>query len=366
MTTIQDSPLAAAHETFATFAVMSDAQRVHSTLWVAASHVYRMFPAFARLDYAAIGPGCGKTTTLEVATAMCPQPLVVGHSTQSSLKNWLDEYPDTTLGIDERDVIFGTTGRGVRSAKELSSMLNAGYAANGTMLATRSGKAVKIPVYNAVALAGIGRTYPALLDRSITITLEKGMPAETWVSVLYERQLHAIGRDLSDWLNSRDARAFLAAQPYIADIPGDPRHKLIMACMAAIAEYAGIGAQFRDSEAEIISGITAKPPKSRAEMLRDDLTRTWPETRALASADDIRAMLPDWPIAPGRIGDVWLAGLLRELGAERVTSNGDAGYRRNDVITESAEHSNRTENTEQSFPGLRAADAREAFTLLED
>jgi hypothetical protein len=364
MTDIRDTQLGTVYETIGQFAVMSDAQRMHCALWVAGTHVFRMFPAFARLDLAATGPGCGKTTTLEVLLSMCPQPLVVGHSTQSSLKNWLDEYPDTTLGIDERDMIFGTTGRGVRNVKELSSMLNSGYAANGKMLATRNGKAVQIPVYNPVALAGIGRLDGALFDRSITITLEKGMPATTWVSVLYESQLHAIGKDLNDWLNSRDSREFLAAQPYIANVPGDPRHKLIMACMAAIAELAGIGPEFRDAETEIVSGISAKPPRTRAEMLIDDLAAVWPATVPVASAETFRAWLPNWPIGPGHVGDVWLAGLLRSAGIESVTTNGVRGYRRSDVITDS--ENSETEQRTQNSETLDSARAAEAFALLEN
>lgn len=364
--TISDTPLGVAYDVAGQFVAMSDAQRLHCTLWAASTYVYRLFPAFGRLDFAAVGPGCGKSTALEVFTAFCPEPLTVGHSTQSSLKNWVDEYPNTTLGIDERDTIFGTTGRGAKSAKELSSMLNAGYAANGKMLATRNGRAVRIPVYNAVALAGIGRTYDALLDRSITIQLEKRMPAEVWVSVLYEKQMHAIGKDIKEWLSGRSEREFLAGQPYMADIPGDPRHKLIMAPMAAIAALAGLSDEFRDAENEIVTGMSSAPVLTRGQMLARDLAHVWPVAQERATADDIRAMLPDWPIAPGRVGDVFLASLMRTVGAETQASNGVRAYLRSDVLADTDSEHTETAHRTQHTENLRSADAAEAFRLLEN
>ncbi len=361
---IGNTPLGSAYEMISAFCVMSEGQQVHATLWAAASRIFRMFPAFPRLDFSAEQPGCGKSVSLEVAIALCPNPLTVAYSTEASIKNWLDEHPETTLGLDERDGLFGTMGRNV-SRKELIAILNAGYAQNGKVLSTRNGHAVMTPVYNAIAHAGIGRAYEALLDRSITINLRKAQPEISWTSVLHEKTLWRIGDSLGEWLSDSDSQEFLEAQPKIADIAGDPRHKLIMAPLAAVARLAGCHDQFLAAENEVITGIRSHPLPSRSEMLLRDLAMALEldsgRTPAiLLSLQDIRGLLRDnggdlWEaIEPGPLGDIELRGLLREQGLETKTSGSIRGYRTDEIAHCSDRHG--YSNTDSNI-GQRTADS---------
>jgi hypothetical protein len=189
-------------------------------------------------------------------------------------------------------------------------------------------------IYNAMLHAGIGRAYPALADRSVTIRLEKALPAEPWVSVLYEPELQRTGKDIGEWLNGPAERGLLEKQPRMAAIEGDPRHQLKMAPLAAVAAIAGIYDHFLAAEKEIQSGIKASPMPSRADMLIRDLT---PLAGQLITGEEIRALLPG-QFPQGRVGDVIIAGLLREAGIPSQTSNGMRGYR----MGENTEH--RTQN----------------------
>jgi hypothetical protein len=334
---IEDTPLGTAYDLLGTFVNMSESQRLHVTLWAAATRVFKDFPAFARLDFSATGPGCGKSTAIEAVTALCPEPVVVSYSTQSSVKSWLDEYPSATMGLDERDGLFGTTGRSTSSRTELIAILNAGYAANGKVMCMRSGRAVLMYVYNAMLHAGIGRTYAALADRSVTITLEKALPAETWVSVLHEPTMLAVGKDIGEWLGRREIRQAVSAQPRTADIAGDPRHKLKMGPMAAIAAVAGVYAEFVKAEEEIQSGTCTSQSRSRPELLLDAL-RSLAVDAGMLTSEDVRRLLPDWGFAPGRVGDIHIAGLLREAGVQSTTSNGVRGYRITENTEQKADH----------------------------
>jgi hypothetical protein len=222
--------------------------------------------------------------------------------------------------------------------------LNAGYAANGKVMCQRGGKSVLMSVYNAMLHAGIGRTYPALADRSITITLQKSMPSEVWVSVLHEGFLHQTGREVNAWLAGKAERKFLASQPPMARLLGDrdPRHLLKLAPMAAVAELAGIGDVFREAEEEVTSGLTQNPLPSQSEMLIADLAD---HVGTLMSAADIRAALPGRYPA-GRFGDTVISQLMREAGVGSDTSNSMRGYRIPSVATQHTAHS--TQHTAHS------------------
>lgn len=323
---IEDTPLGTTYDMEGNFVSMTDAQRVMVTSWIAASRIFRTKAAFARLGFAALGKGCGKTTAMEVTAAFCPEPLTVAYSTQASVKNWLDEYPDSTVGLDEIDLMFGTTGRARGGSAELQSILNAGYAQNGKVLCTRGGKPVKMAVYNAMLYAGIGRTYDTLVDRSLVITLQKTKPADVWIPVLHEKTLNRVGRDVGEWLNERASRKFLAEQPSMVTDIGkdrDPRDMLKLAPLAAVAKLAGFYPQWLDAEHEVHTGIQANPMPSRGEMLLGTLQEAVPGT--VITADEIRQLMPG-EFTPGRLGDIEIAGLLRDAGVTSQASGGVRGY----------------------------------------
>lgn len=320
MTDIRDTELGLMHSYQEAFITSSDAQRLMMCLWAASTRIYRSKQAFARLGFSAAGKGCGKTTAMQVVGAFCQEPVVVGYSTSAALKGWFDEHPDSVVGLDERDQMFGATGRSTGGRAEIVTVLNSGYEVTGKVMCVRNSKTVLMKVYNAMMHGGIGRAPETLADRSVDITLQKAQPQETYVESLYGAEMARTGQEIADWLSGHAERKAIDAYGHRARLGADPRHELMMAPLGAVASLCGLDDEFRAADEEIRSGVRANPMPSRAEMLLTKL----PAGERL-TADDIRTLLPG-EFLPGRMGDLLIAGLLRQVGIERTSSNGWHGY----------------------------------------
>jgi hypothetical protein len=342
VTNIDQTPLGMIYDYTGLFIVASESQRLMMSLWAASTRIYKTKQAFARLGFSAAGKGCGKTTAMQVVGAFCNEPVVVGYSTSAALKGWFDEHPESVVGLDERDQMFGATGRSTGGRAEIVTVLNAGYEVTGKVMCQRSGKTVLMNVYNAMMHGGIGRAPETLADRSVDITLNKAQPAETYVESLYGAELARTGQEVADWLSGHGERKALAAYGHRAHLGADPRHELMMAPLGAVASVAGLTDEFHAADEEIRSGIRANPMPSRAEMLLAAITPL--AAGSLVTADEIRVLLPG-EFLPGRIGDTLIAGLMRQVGVESVTSNGVRGYRlpeHSDQNTQNTEHRTHT------------------------
>lgn len=336
---IRDTELGSAFEALSLFSGATESQRVIMTLWATHTYMYDMFAATPRLDFCADGPGTGKTVNMQVTLALSHAPLVVGYASQASVYSWLDEHPDTTFGFDEVDKIFGTTGRKT-SRSILAAVINDGYTPKGRVLVVRNGHAVQMPVFCPIAMAGIGSLPEDTATRAIMMHLEKKQPSEVYVPELHEDSLEFIGAQIKDWITTKDAHEFLSACPNLAEIPsGDPRLKLIYAPLAAIASYAGCHDQFCDAVDEIQTGIVDKPPTPLYRLMLSDLRMSWPSGGpGIATADTVITWLRSansgrWShLTTGRVGNIALAGLMRDNGIETRTSNGTRGYRHEDVF----------------------------------
>lgn len=349
MTPFDGTPLALPYDYHGQFLRLSRAQQVLNTLWAAHTHVFRAKSVSPRAYYTADVPGAGKTTAMEVTLALSANPLATSYASQAAVHTWLDEHPDTTLGLDEADMMWGTTGRS-KGRNILTAIVNAGYTSLGSALVVRNSSAVKIPVYCPVALAGIGALPGPLMSRSLVIKLTKALPAETWLPELYMADLSAAALDMARWLRSEDSQDQLAKAEPLADVPGDPRFRQIMAPLAAIADLAGAGELFRKSVSELVSGIESSPPTPTYELLLADLREVWPAGRTLLSGyEAIRALRahPErrWDgMSVTRIGEMRLAALLREAGIETKVSNAVRGYLASDVMLQSVA----TDNTQHT------------------
>ena len=337
---IKDSPAGAAYGALSLFSGASEAQRVVCATWSAHTYIYRQFAATPRLDFAADMPGTGKTVNMQVTCALSANHLVLGYESQASLYSWLDQHPDTTFGLDEIDKALGEDGRKTSRAI-LAAVVNDGYQANGHVLVNRSSKAVLIPVFVPVALAGLGRLPFDTETRSAVIHLAKVTPAEVYLPPIHDPELALVGAGLKEWLTSRTATDYLTSQPRIASpaVGADPRYRLIMAPLEAIASLGGYREQFTDAVREIQSGIAEHPPTPLYGLLLADLREAWPaDGPAMADSAQIITWLRShemerWrDLQVGRIGDVTLANLLRQAGVPSRTSNGRRGYRRSDVF----------------------------------
>ena len=352
---ISETRLGTAFEAISQFSGATRAQRMLMTLWAAHTFTFRAFPASPRIDFCADGPGCGKTVNMQVVTDLSESPVVVGYSSQASVYSYLDEHPDTTLGLDETDKIFGTTGRKTSRAI-LAAIINDGYTSRGKVMVMRNGKSVLMPVYSPIALAGIGRLPDDTLDRCLVIYLEKSAPPMTYVPELYADDLRLIADAMAQWLTLKESQEALKAAPQLADVPGSPRFRLIMAPLAAIAQLAGCLDQFKTAITEIQTGISENPPASLAELLISDLASAWPAELPVLRACELITLLHGHPshrwdkLSTSRIGEIALAGMFREAEIESQVRDGVRGYLRADVLGEQQTTDNRYDDEFTDLP----------------
>jgi hypothetical protein len=155
------------------------------TLWVAGSHardehgvlIWREFP---RLGMLSSEPGSGKSRVLELLAMLCPAvPGIESEPSEPAVALAIGKE-HVTLLLDEADVLFGTGTR--KSA--IRAIINAGYKRGGTWSRVRKGKVERIPVFGALALAGLdvmekgtGSSLEALLQRFIIIRMRKAAGA---------------------------------------------------------------------------------------------------------------------------------------------------------------------------------------------
>ena len=256
---IRDTFLGTGFEQVSLFSGATESQRMLSTVWGGGTHTYKTFAVWPRYNSCANQAGCGKSVHMEIVTAMSANPLTVDYSSPAGVYGWLDEHPDTTLGLDEADKIFGIAGR--NSNNILAAIINAGYIRKGKVLVQRSGHSVLMYVFSPIAIAGIGRLPNDTLERCLVIHLQKKMPEEMYISMLHEDDLAFAGQEIGAYLARPEIQEALESAPKLADIKGDPRERFIMAPLAAICKVAGCHDQFLEAMHEIQTGIAANPPR---------------------------------------------------------------------------------------------------------
>lgn len=349
--------LGPAYEALSLFSGASEAQRVIMTAWAAHTNIYTMFPSTGRLDCCAEEPQSGKTVNMQVVLRLSQNGFSVGYTSQAAIYGWLDEHPNTTLGLDEADKIFGITGRS-ESRRVLAAIVNDGYTGEGRVMVMRNGHATLIPVFAPVALAGLGARPKDLQTRSFIIHLSIAEPEEPWVPELYGKTVDIIGAELAQALNTREALKFIQRQPKFAKgVKGTPRRRLIYAPLGAVTALAGCHDQFLEAVHEVELGLKSKPPVPLHEMLLRDLRLIWPPDEPIVPADELVTWLIEHDDAKwARLGDpesriahVALAGLFKQAGITTTTSNGVRGYRRELVaaVPEMPPAPRRTQNREQ-------------------
>lgn len=159
----------------------SESALTAATLWVAGSHarnasgmlVWREFP---RLGMLSSEPGSGKSRVLELLQMLCPAaPSIEGEPSEAAVALMIGKEHRTLL-LDEADVLFGAGNR----KAAIRAIINAGYKRGGTWSRVRKGAVESVPVFGALALAGLdvmekgtGSSLEALLQRFIIIRMRK-------------------------------------------------------------------------------------------------------------------------------------------------------------------------------------------------
>ena len=143
-------------------------------LWVLHTYKPEEFDYTPRLFIYSPEPRCGKSTLLDLLELLCNNALKTENISAAAFYN-LAESCKPTLLIDEADTFF-------KSNNELRGAIDSGYKCNGCVVRMIGENKKKEPVaYNCFApcaIAGIGKIHQTILDRSIVIHMQRGLPNE--------------------------------------------------------------------------------------------------------------------------------------------------------------------------------------------
>jgi putative DNA primase/helicase len=312
-------------------------------LWCLSCYLYDCFDVFPRLNISSPTKRCGKTLTGDVLSLFCPRPLSTEDATTAALFRIIPKYHPTVF-FDEFDTL-GDKGDDYRA------ILNASHRRNGKVLRTvpvGDGFEVRaFSVYCPVVVIGIGTVYDTLLDRSITIRLERATKEE----IKNKKRFNF--RDLESEKNLARQLARLAADSRVAVLAhGDPklpeeiysREADNLRPLATVAEIVGEGWPLRLITAYAnLCGDEGKGESDglRIELLRDirEVLREREDTNIFSQdLTDALCSMPDRPwheLNRGKsISATWLAKQLKTFRiiskSVRVGDNSKKGYRRAD------------------------------------
>ncbi|MEU0315914.1 DUF3631 domain-containing protein [Nocardioides sp. NPDC006273] len=208
-------------------------------LWIAATHAVPAWAHAARLVIRAPEKRCGKSRLLDLAEAMCHDPLLTVNASPSAVYRSIGmkrKNPPTIL-LDEADTIFGPKAG---DNEDLRGLLNAGHQRNRPALRYNASTTTveKIQTFAMAALAGIGAMPDTIEDRAVVIRMRRRAPGETVAPYRTRRDgpaLDNLRQRLNQWV-----RAHLdhlgSAMP---DMPVEDRAADTWEPLLAVADLAG-------------------------------------------------------------------------------------------------------------------------------
>jgi hypothetical protein len=198
----------------------SEHTRVAHTLWCAHTHLVEAFESTGRLAFLSPEPESGKTRALEATEPVVARPIsTVNASAAYLFRKAGDEAGPPTVLFDEIDTIFGPKAK---EHEDIRGFINAGHRRGATYgRCVVHGSTVvteEVPVYSAVAMAGLGWLPDTLLSRSIIIRMRRRLKTEKvepFRQRIHVREGQEIGRRLAGWAKSvlKDAEAARPEMP---------------------------------------------------------------------------------------------------------------------------------------------------------
>lgn len=173
----------------------TDAVKVAATLWILMTW---FIPAAHILPIAWINAPekrCGKSTLLTLMSRMSKRSLSTSNITGPALFRCIETYKPT-LFIDEIDTF-------INDSENIRGVMNAGHSLENAYIIRCVGddnEPVPFNVYGAKAISGIGKIPSTLIDRSISLTLERKMKHET------KKRVRDLPADVTNTIQSKLAR----------------------------------------------------------------------------------------------------------------------------------------------------------------
>jgi hypothetical protein len=234
-----DVLLKEAHAAFGRYVIFASPQAQDATvLWCAATHGQPAWAHAPRLAVVSPEKRCGKSRLMDVAEAICYQPLVTVNASTAAVVRSITEDPPTLM-VDEADTIFGTK-KAAENNEDVRGILNAGHQRNRPYIrwniTTRSLE--ECPTFAMAMLASIGDLPDTIMDRAIVNRMRRRSPGEKVAPFRTRRDgpaLHEIRAKLNDWVRS-NIKILEAAEPVL---PVEDRAADTWEPLFAIAELAG-------------------------------------------------------------------------------------------------------------------------------
>ena len=154
------------------FVVLAD-DVFHDTLalWVLHTHVIDVLPATARLALLSPEPGSGKTRLLEILQLLVLNPVLAANASPAAVFRMVSSEKKPTLLLDESDTYLMPGSPGYRD--DLRGVIDAGYRPGSHVIRCEppSMRERMFETFGAVAIAGLGRLPPTILQRSIVFPM---------------------------------------------------------------------------------------------------------------------------------------------------------------------------------------------------
>lgn len=150
-------------------AVLPNGASVAITLWCLASYNINNFHIFPRLFLTSPVKRCGKSTVLDLIEAFSNKSFIVSNISTAALFRTI-EICQPTLIIDEADTFVANRN------DDMIGIINSGHGksrANVIRCTGQDNNPTKFSTWTPMVLAGIGDLKDTIMDRSVTISLER-------------------------------------------------------------------------------------------------------------------------------------------------------------------------------------------------
>jgi hypothetical protein len=177
---------------------LTEHQLVALTLWVAHTFCYAQFSVTPRLALLSPVRSCGKTTLLNIVTALAFKTMKFDHTTPAFLFRTIDrDHPCILLDEGDNQNLLGTGA--------LRTVLNGGYHVDGKFSRCIGGEDRFFSTFAPLAIAAIGELPLPFMSRSVVLRMERAPKAkmirfDPKTIPQQERQCEAVYRVTYDWM----------------------------------------------------------------------------------------------------------------------------------------------------------------------
>ncbi|KRR14602.1 hypothetical protein CQ12_10755 [Bradyrhizobium jicamae] len=233
------------------YVVLSDETAHAVALWIVASCAINGFRIFPRLLIGAATYRCGKSTLMEVIQNLVCRPVSSSSATPAAIFRIIDEV-QPTLFLDEFD-------NAAKENPDLKAIVNSGHQRSTAQVIRTVGddfEPRQFSTWSPMVIAGIGKPWNTLRDRSIEVPLKRKLKAETVARLRPELrdQFTGMRGRIVRWIGDNAAalrRDVIAHVPVgLHDRAGDNWEPLIAVAAAAGSEWL----ELAQTSALILSG----------------------------------------------------------------------------------------------------------------